>query len=436
MKCGPGNCVGCCTPSGKCVSGFDTTACGQGGQTCDVCGTLEVCTTAGGTRECRSAEKCGPNNCKGCCVGDTCLNSTSSVACGIGGEQCKTCGKSELCDPAGDCVLPTTECNALSCPSGCCVGDICAVGTQATACGTGGAACQNCAGLGLVCQGNKCQPPACGPATCPNGCCQGNTCVVGNQDKACGKPGGAQCSDCTLSGQKCQGNQCVSASCGPANCAGCCQANGVCDPLGINNNSCGQGGAACSNCTLSGSFCNGLVSPRRCNNQQTTCPASYTQCAPGVSMPVIAQQQKLCTDAQLGTLTAPCAGGPDTAACVAAVAALPAACRTCLAPFNFPFDQRIGLWACAASSVTGQCRRALGCAADCTQKSCTNCASTSEDQCYALVSNPPFGQCAGFTAAATCASVALAGGLCSQFSYANYGAWLRGVGDQFCGNGP
>ena len=60
----------------------------------------------------------------------------------------------------------------------------------------------------------------------------------------------------------------------------------------------------------------------------------------------------------------------------------------------------------------------------------------SEATCYALVTGPG-GRCRSFTNTAnTCANTALATGLCSQFSYASFGAWLRAVGDQFCGNGP
>jgi hypothetical protein len=258
--------------------------------------------------------------------------------------------------------------------------------------------------------------------------------VAGTQDNACGVIGGGACTDCTASNQTCRGRQCVD-KCGPANCAGCCLPNNTCDPLGINNNACGQGGAACVNCNVSGSFCNGLVMPRRCNNQQSTCPASYGACPVGTTMPITPQLQNLCDDASLETLTLACAAGPKTPTCVAAFAALPAACQMCLQPFNFPFEQRTGLYACAASAVNNNCRRAMGCAADCVETSCEQCLPTSQNQCFALV-NGNGGQCGPFSNAANCASAALAGGLCSQFSYANFGAWLRGVGDQFCGNGP
>lgn len=187
---------------------------------------------------------------------------------------------------------------------------------------------------------------------------------------------------------------------------------------------------------MSGSFCNGLVVPRRCNDQQSTCPAPYGACAPGSAMPITPARQGACTDAQLDGLVAACAGGPDTAACGAALAPLPAACVTCLQPFRRPFDERAGLFACAASFVNPLCRRAMGCATDCADESCGPCLPTSEDQCYSLV-NGSGGQCRTYALGTVCADGALsAGQLCSQYSYADYGSWLRGVGDHFCGNGP
>jgi hypothetical protein len=437
--CGPQNCAGCCNAAGQCVAGNDTTACGRLGQLCDSCGANEICVQSGANaRTCQPQTTCSPDNCAGCCVGNTCVGGTTPSACGVKGAACKTCGTTDTCDSNGNCI-PAGDCNAGNC-AGCCVGDICAVGSQPTACGAGGVQCQNCSNQNpqRVCQSGSCQLPACGPATCPNGCCSGNTCVVGTQDNACGATGGGACTDCSASNQICQGRQCVT-KCGPGNCAGCCRTNNTCDVAGISNSSCGENGAACANCSASGSFCNGLVAPRRCNNQQTTCPTSFGLCPIGVTMPVIAQQQQVCTDGNLDTLTAACVGGPGAPGCAAAMAALPLACRTCLAPFNHPFDERAGLFACAASlggvPGTNLCRRAMGCAAECAETSCEQCSATSETQCRALV-NTNGGQCSAFATAANCANPALTGGLCSQFSYGSFGAWIRSVGDQFCGNGP
>ena len=435
-SCGPQNCGGCCNAAGQCVTGNDTTACGKQGEKCDSCAFGEVCVADGlpNARTCQPQPSCGPSNCPGCCVGNQCVVSTTPTACGTNGQVCKTCGPNQVCDANGNCITGG-GCNPATC-AGCCVGDICAVGTQQNACGSGGALCQNCGSQQppRVCQSGTCQLPACGPATCPNGCCSGNTCVVGTQDNACGPTGGGACADCSASNQVCQGRQCVT-RCGPANCAGCCRSNNTCDPLGLNNNSCGQGGTACSNCNATGSFCNGLVVPRRCSDQQNTCPAAYGSCPQGVSTPVTPPTQDLCTDAALDTLATACAGGADTAACQVAVAALPGACQTCIGRFNHRFERKTGLYACAASLVNAPCRRAMGCAVDCGETSCEQCMATSENQCYALV-NSNGNQCSPYSFAANCANDALDSGFCSQFSYANYGAWLRGVGDHFCGNGP
>jgi hypothetical protein len=416
------------------VTGNDATACGKGGVACVACGLDQICVSGTGT--CQAQGRCGPSNCPGCCVGNECVVATTPQACGVNGQQCKACPPGQLCDPRGRCIPASTECNASNC-AGCCVGDICAVGTQNTACGAGGELCQNCANQTppRVCQAGVCRLPACGPDTCPNGCCAGNTCLTGTQDNACGSTGGAACEDCTAKGQVCQGRECRD-KCGPANCNGCCQPNNTC-VAGVANNACGAGGVACVNCAAQGSFCNGLVEPRRCNNQQTTCPAPYGNCPAGTIMPVTPATQRVCTDAQLDTLAIACAAGSDTLACRIAVAALPSSCQRCIAVFDHPFEQNTGLYACAASQVGDGCRRAMGCATSCSQTSCSQCLPTSENQCYALVTGPG-GQCRSFhQPATTCTAQALAAGqLCSPFSYANFGQWLRGVGDHFCGNGP
>lgn len=434
--CGPQNCGGCCTPQGTCVTGNDTTACGQGGQACDACSASELCVAVGlpNARTCQPEPTCGPANCAGCCVGNQCVVSTTPAACGANGSACTACGAGLRCSPQGTCVSGG-ECTAATC-GGCCVGDICAVGTQQTACGAGGDLCLNCANLtpARVCQSGACQVPACGPTTCPNGCCSGNTCVVGTQDNACGPTGGAACTDCAASNRLCQNRQCVE-KCGPSSCGGCCRANNSCNVSGTDNAACGQGGAACSNCSASGSFCNGLVTPRRCSDQQSTCPAAYPTCAQGVRTQVTPVTQSVCSDAALDALAAACANGPNVGSCTTAVNALGNACRSCIGRFTFPFDERTGLYACAASFVNAQCRRATGCATDCASTSCDSCAPSAEGQCRALVGNGG-GQCATFSTAASCADSALNGGLCSPFSYASFGAWLRGVGDHFCGNGP
>ena len=262
--------------------------------------------------------------------------------------------------------------------------------------------------------------------------------MVGTQDNACGAANGQQCSDCTAANQVCQGRQCRD-KCGPGNCAaGCCTGNNTCVP-GFANNACGSGGNACTNCTQGGSTCNGLVDPRVCNNQQNTCPAPYAGCAVGTTTPITQNLQNLCTDGDLDALQAACAGGV-TGTCLAALQVLQAtnaACATCVSPFAVPFTQRSGLYLCAAPLVSAACRRATGCATDCTSVSCAQCPAASADQCEAQV-GAGGGQCGNLVLQSACvANVLNPGQLCSPFTYGNsFGQWLRAVGDNYCGNGP
>ena len=382
--CGPTNCGGCCTATGACVTGSDSTACGKNGQLCAACGGRQTCVAdgQGNERTCQTPATCGPDNCAGCCVGNQCVTTTTAAACGASGAACKACGKNQICDPAGTCIDSTSQCGLASC-AGCCVGDFCETGTQNAACGTGGDTCANCSAQSRVCQSGVCQAPACSAANCASGCCDGNTCVTGTLNAACG-----------------------------------------------------VGGAACTDCADTGSFCDSLVTPRRCSDQQASCPATYGMCAVGITTPVMATTQRRCTDRQLDTVVAACATDPDSVTCTAAVNALGNACATCLAPFKVPFAQNSGLWTCAAPSVGANCRRVTGCATSCATTSCTQCDDATEGSCYGIV-NGIGGQCSVYATAANCTALELqAGQLCSQFSYGSFGAWFRAVGDHFCGNGP
>ncbi len=87
--------------------------------------------------------------------------------------------------------------------------------------------------------------------------------------------------------------------------------------------------------------------------------------------------------------------------------------------------------------VSNPCNRATGCAVDCQNTSCSNCAAGVEDQCRNQV-NGGGGQCNNFVQQTACVQGAVGpGSLCSPFTYGgNFGGWLRAVGDHFCGNGP
>jgi hypothetical protein len=434
-SCGPANCGGCCNGD-TCVAGSDGAACGKGGAACANCVVQgRVCVPQGqpNERTCQVQATCNAGNCPGCCQGNTCIVLTTNLSCGRGGEACRACGGNESCN-AGVCT-PNPACGPANC-AGCCIGNVCAQGNQDTACGLAGIECLNCAGGGNVCQAGRCEAPACGPGNCA-GCCRGNTCVLGAQDDACGR-GGAACRDCTVGGQVCQGAQCRD-RCGPANCAGCCQGAVQCQ-LGFANNACGSNGAACANCNAQGSTCNTLVSPRVCDNQQNVCPAAYNACPGGTTTPITPSLQNVCPGADLDALAAACAAGPDTVPCIAAFQVLQAtnaACATCLVPFNEPFTQLTGLYRCAAPFVTAACNRSTGCASDCADTSCAQCVPANRDQCKDQV-NGNGGQCLPFVQQTACVAPALLPGqLCSPATYgAQFGNWLRAVGDHFCGDGP
>lgn len=379
--CGPTTCSGCCTATGTCVTGRDTTSCGRGGQLCAPCDAGESCAASGANGgSCQAQTACSPATCKGCCVGNQCVTAPTAAACGTGGVTCQACPDGQVCDPFGRCIPTTNTCGLASC-AGCCVGDICAVGTQSTACGVAGDACVNCTLSDRVCEAGICELPACSPASC-TGCCDGNTCVTG-----------------TL------------------------------------NSACGASGAACDVCP-NGEFCDNLVSPRRCSGDQDTCPATYGACPVGVRTPVTPTLQGVCSDAQLDVLAAACTSAPDSLACTSAFNALGGACSACIAPFRVPFARNAGLWRCAAPEVNQACRRNTGCAADCAETSCEQCDAAANGACHTIVDGPG-GQCSGFVVSTSCAANALRpGAFCSQFSYPSFGAWFRAVGDRFCGNGP
>jgi hypothetical protein len=152
-------------------------------------------------------------------------------------------------------LLSPGQCNAQTCGDGCCDGSgQCVTGARdATACGSGGAACAACPNAGDVCNANgQCVPQSsCGP--CENGCCNGSVCVPATSQSSamCGL-GGASCAPCA------KGDTCASGVCAPptgcnaTTCGnGCCNLEGVCRRAGTseqNAGTCGKGGEACKSC--------------------------------------------------------------------------------------------------------------------------------------------------------------------------------------------
>jgi hypothetical protein len=444
QACGRATCPeGCCAAIGDltfCTAGTASARCGGGGGQCYDCSAQrEECQPE--TRQCVNPT-CGPQNCGGCCVGNTCVVGTDAIACGKQGNQCLNCAATNgACIADGQpnertCTGPVA-CSPANC-AGCCVGDRCVAGSSTGACGKAGQACVACGATESCSSGACVAPPACGPGNCA-GCCVGrDVCLVGADATACGV-GGQQCSNCTADNKTCQAGACRAPACGPANCAGCCTAAGDC-ALGFTSRACGSAGAACFDCVAGGSTCNTLGLPRVCANQGGTCPSAYPGCAPAVTTAVRPARQGLCNDvADLDAIQAACATGAETGSCLAAFAVLSAtnaACGRCLSPFRVPFAQGTGLARCAAPFVDSTCNHATGCATDCADTSCNACPVGNVAQCKLSVSANG-GQCSSFAQRPGCLLPTLVpGALCSPVTYPNFGGWLRAVGDHFCGNGP
>jgi hypothetical protein len=76
---------------------------------------------------------------------------TSNSACGSGGSACGVCGGNQLC-LFNQCLDVTAGCGPQSC-NGCCSQGVCLAGTDNSACGSGGSACQGCL---FLCFGGQC----------------------------------------------------------------------------------------------------------------------------------------------------------------------------------------------------------------------------------------------------------------------------------------
>jgi len=191
-----GDCLGCINAAGICESGEFDNACGRGGSPCLECEAPAECAEG----VCESPPSCGPDNCDGCCNGDTCVDSPSNSACGASGSECTECDAAATCE-GGSCELPCEDtcfgcCNA----QGECVED---GDTNPDACGLFGLDCEACVGDQL-CDFGTCSSPGC-LDTC-DGCCIGDTCYDGFDDSECGFEETCEvCGD----GQTCDGVDCV-----------------------------------------------------------------------------------------------------------------------------------------------------------------------------------------------------------------------------------
>lgn len=358
-NCSSTNCsTGCCSFQGgtsACLAGVDAFACGRNGSSCIDCASQgRSCDT--GTRSC-SSTRCDSTNCAGCCVGDRCLTGTDATSCGTKGQSCTSCAATgQTCrslSSGGGLCEGTPTCGPANC-GGCCQGTVCVAGSDATSCGRQGQQCNNCTATGQICGADRsCQTPVtCGPANCP-GCCVGNACVVATTPAACGK-GGEVCKGCAVN-ETCNAGTCTPAvGCSAANCAGCCIGD-VC-AVGSQPTACGLGGVACQNCQGMGRVCQGGTC------QQPVCgPGNCAGCCSG----------NVCV---LGTDDAAC--GQNGAACTACGGAQVCQGRQCV-------DR------CGPGNCAGCCGAGNACLLGFTSAACgsggANCADCRPNTCNTLV---------------------------------------------------
>ncbi|AKV03538.1 hypothetical protein AKJ09_10201 [Labilithrix luteola] len=240
---------------------------------------------------------CGPQNCPtGCCdATGTCRVGSDLRACGSTGGKCSDCVAQGLdfCSDRKTCGRTVAQCNASTCPNGCCSVDAagrqqCLQGIEATSCGRGGARCEDCVSEGRSCDASTraCTVGKCDASNC-DGCCVGDKCLPGLDNASCGTKGEA-CSSCKA-GQLCDksatgggGGVCRgTTSCGPANCGGCCLPDGTC-VAGTDSTACGKQGAACALCAA-GQTCapNGDPNERTCQTPPACSPANCAGCCQG-----------------------------------------------------------------------------------------------------------------------------------------------------------
>jgi hypothetical protein len=435
--CDAKTCPSGCCQGNQCVPGRNDRVCGQAGRACTDCRAQgQACVPQGASG---GACQGGPPVCNaatcptGCCQGNVCFPGLDGPLCGRGGAQCASCGPGEICNVASRKCEGVPACGPLNCPGGCCVGNICVSPAEGdTACGLGGGQCANCTGQGKVCKAGSCVV-GCSAASCPTGCCQAGVCVTGSQDGACGTAGAA-CTNCSATGKFCGAGKTCQTPCNPATCSGCCQGN-VCQ-AGFVNARCGSNGNACTDCTAAGQSCDVNAAPRVCTGAGT-CPSTYAACPAGVTTQVPAPVTA-CPAISLQDARVACAAGPNSAACTNYFQFLNLtnpACGVCLSTFRFDYaasDGR-GIYACASPFLDAACNRATGCSTDCENTSCTQCTSASANaQCRTTVRA---GQCQSFNLGASCSTSALVGAaaFCNPATYGgNFGAWLEGVGGSYC----
>jgi hypothetical protein len=139
----------------------------------------------------------------------------------------------------------------------------------------------------------------------------------------------------------------------------------------------------------------------------------------------------VCHSFDLSDAAAACVGGAQTVDCqdfFSAEFGTNPNCASCLEQFDVDFVDLTGIYLCAEPLVSASCDGSTGCATDCINTACASCEETT---CESTVIG---GECSTYVSAgdACINSTPAAASLCSASSYANFGAWLQGVGAQYC----
>jgi hypothetical protein len=179
--------------------------------------------------------------------------------------------------------------------------------------------------------------------------------------------------------------------------------------------------------------------PRTCNNQQMTCPAPYGMCPANVETPILPVQKGACSAQDLLDARTACAQGPNTLTCTqfwSFILQQKPGCGKCLLPFDYAFQDFTGIYNCVAPYVSQPCRHNTGCVDDCATTSCKQCPNMQTQQACMQQVKGFGGQCFPYVQASQCVVQALFGPaqFCNPQQYfGQFGAWLQGVGQHYCG---
>ncbi len=176
--------------------------------------------------------------------GDICVDGSTEIACGGGGQACVSCDEGMICDENNVCSIPP-ECTPENCQGCCFPSGICEQGRSTEACGSGAQRCETCEEE-WTCENNACVPPPelCGPGNCEGCCDREGVCQTGDGTTFCGLSGSV-CQACEES-ESCLEGMCSDANSCAASCAGCCVGETCIEAT--TNQQCGIDGATCNDC--------------------------------------------------------------------------------------------------------------------------------------------------------------------------------------------